>query len=69
MVVTFIVGGVFLMGLSVESLNTSFGKAVGFLFLFSLASLTVGGCYFVSDCFFVWWLFVPSRVRQTFLPV
>ena len=36
MVVTFIVGGVFLLGPSVDSLNTIFGKTVDFLFIYFL---------------------------------
>ena len=49
--VTFMIGCVFLLGPSVESSNTIFGKVAGFRFMFSLASLTVAGFCFDSDCF------------------
>ena len=49
--VTFLIGGVFLLGSSVESSNTIVGKVAGFRFIFSPASLMVAGFYFVSDCF------------------
>ena len=40
-IVIFIIGGVFLLGPSVESLNTTFGNIAGFLFIFSLAPVFV----------------------------
>ena len=49
--ITFMVGGVFLLDPSVESVNTIFGKVAGFRFMFSLASLTASGFCFKSDCF------------------
>ena len=49
--VTLLIGGVFLLGPSVESSNTIFGKVAGFCFKFSRASLTVAGFCFESDCF------------------
>ena len=48
--VTFMTGGVTLLDLSVESVNTTFEKVAGFRFMFSLASLTVSGFFFDSAC-------------------
>ena len=49
--VTFLVGGVFHLDPSVESVNTIFGKVAGFRFMFCLASLMASGFCFTSDCF------------------
>ena len=49
--VTFIVGGVFHLDPSVESVNTIFRKVTGFRFMFFLASLMASGFCFASDCF------------------
>ena len=45
------IGGAILLGPSVKSLSTIFGKITGFLLIFSLASLTVAGFCSVSNCF------------------
>ena len=45
------IAGNFLLSSSVESTNAIFRKVAGFGFIFSLASLTVYGFCFVSDCF------------------